>query len=123
MVTTDNTTHNPTVEASPIPRFQDLEAQVETPQMTTIVKKCNTLGNSRDHEDENEEMEEFEAFKRYKEMKKQCEVKENQKSKRSEKDWDHIYAYSDQSSGSSGRYNKGKDEDKRVGDERGKKVL
>ncbi|CAI9280635.1 unnamed protein product [Lactuca saligna] len=123
MVTTGNTSDNPIIEASPIPRMQDLQVQVETPQMTTIVKKCTAVGNSRDREDENKEMEEFEAFNKYKEMKKQCEEKENQKRKRSEKDCNHIYVHSDQTSGSSDRYNKGKDEDTRRGDERGKKVL
>lgn len=86
MVTTDNTTDNHSIEASPIPRMQDLEAQAEMPQVTTVVKNHNVIGTSIDHTDENKELEEFEAFKRYKAMKKWCKEKEKQKRKRDEKD-------------------------------------
>ncbi|CAH1415128.1 unnamed protein product [Lactuca virosa] len=70
MVTTENTTDNPNIEASPIPRMQDLEAQAEMPQVTIVVKNHNLIGTSKDHGVVNKEMEEFEAFKRYKSMKR-----------------------------------------------------
>lgn len=47
MVTTDKIIDNLAEGASPLQRMQDLEAQVETPQVTTFVKKRNMAGTSK----------------------------------------------------------------------------
>lgn len=59
MVTTRNTIENLDEGEILLQRMQDLEAYVETPQVTTIVKKCNMAGTSKKHENEDKALEDF----------------------------------------------------------------
>lgn len=70
MVTTGNTIENLAEGASLLQRMQDLEVQVETPHVKTVVKKHDREGTSKEHKNEDKD---FEGFKQYKAMKKRCE--------------------------------------------------
>lgn len=110
MVITGNTMYILTEGASPLQRMQDLEAQVETPQVTNVVNKRDMAGTSIQHEKEDNELEQFDEFKQYKETKKRSKEKENHKKEMRVKEWDRVSIHTYQLSDSSDKHSKRRNE-------------